>query len=67
MNIIEFAKFKKMAGGGSGGGITKVSTAEQMDAILASATDASVGTFYLYNGETTDKYESGALYRIEKE
>ena len=43
-----------------------VESEEQMDAILASATDADVGSFYVYNGETTEKYESGAIYKIEK-
>lgn len=39
---------------------------EEMDAILANATDEDVGTYYEYHGETTEKYESGAVYTIEK-
>lgn len=47
------------------GGITAVETAAEMDAILANATDATVGTHYMYIGESTDKYENGAVYEIE--
>ena len=42
-----------------------VTTAAEMDAILASATSANVGAMYMYIGETTEKYENGAIYRIE--
>ena len=45
--------------------IRAVSTAERMDAILASANPDIVGTYYMYIGETTDKYENGAVYEIE--
>lgn len=44
-----------------------VATEAAMEEILANATDEMVGTFYLYEGETTENYESGALYIIEKE
>lgn len=47
------------------GGITAVETAAEMDAILANATDATVGTHYMYIGASTDKYENGAVYEIE--
>ena len=43
-----------------------VTTATEMDAILAGATDAIVGYTYIYLGPTTDKYENGSIYRIEK-
>lgn len=44
-----------------------VSTAAEMDAILSGATEASVGTLYLYQGETTENYEYGEIYEIAKE
>lgn len=44
-----------------------VATEAAMDEVLTNATDEMVGTFYLYEGETTENYESGALYIIEKE
>lgn len=47
--------------------ILGITTAAEMDAILAGATGASVGTMYMYIGTTTDKYENGAIYRIEVE
>ena len=50
---------------GIAGAIIAVKTAEEMDAILANATEDTVGTFYMYIGETTDKYENGAVYEIE--
>lgn len=73
MNIIEFAKFKKMFGDGGGSGdgsngkVSEVATAEEMDAILANATAADVGCGYLYTGETTDTYESYCVYIIREE
>lgn len=45
----------------------EVSTAEEMDAILANATADDVGTFYIYTGETTDTYENGAIYGVTEE
>lgn len=45
--------------------IRAVPTAERMDAILANATPENVGTFYMYIGPTTDKYESGAIYELK--
>lgn len=41
-----------------------VMTAAEMDEILANATVADVGAFYMYLGETTASYENGAVYRI---
>jgi hypothetical protein len=62
---------KRHSGGGGSnepnGKPIPVSTAEEMDSILANATDADVGEFYLYNGETTDTYTNGAVYSIQKE
>lgn len=49
------------------GTLGSVATAAEMDEILATATEADVGKAYIYTGETTDKYESGALYRIATE
>lgn len=54
-------------GTGLSNAIIGVTTAEEMDTILASATDESVGLMYMYIGTTTDKYENGAVYRIEVE
>lgn len=51
----------------SSGGLISISTEADMDAILANATEDDVGKYYVYTGETTDKYESGALYKIEQE
>lgn len=45
----------------------EVSTAKEMDAILANATADDVGTLYLYTGETTDTYENGAIYGVTEE
>ena len=45
----------------------EVSTSEEMDEILANATEKDVGTYYLYTGETTDTYENNALYIVEEE
>lgn len=45
--------------------LTAVKTEAEMDAILANATDDTVGTFYMYIGATTSKYENGAVYEIE--
>lgn len=44
-----------------------VATSADMDAILANATDADVGEFYVYQGETTETYTNGAVYSIQKE
>lgn len=44
-----------------------VATSADMDAILANATDADVGEFYVYQGETTESYTNGAVYSIQKE
>lgn len=58
---------EQMKGGGSGGSVTEVSTPEEMDALLANATDTDLGKFYYYTGASTDTYEQGALYMITKE
>lgn len=50
----------------SGNGVTTISTEAEMDAILANATDADVGKFYLYSGVESDKYENDAIYKIER-
>lgn len=42
----------------------EVSTAAEMDEILANATEADVGTCYKYTGETDASYEADALYII---
>lgn len=44
--------------------LTVVTTAKAMDEILANATADDVGTFYLYMGATTDKYENSAVYGV---
>lgn len=41
-----------------------ISTEAEMNAILASATEVSIGAVYRYTGTTTDTYENGALYVI---
>lgn len=53
-------------GYGVGNILIEVSNAEQMDAILAAATDADIGKAYIYTGESTEKYEKGAFYVITK-
>lgn len=47
-------------------GITEVSTADEMTALLTNATADSVGNVYKYTGETTDTYENRALYILEE-
>lgn len=47
--------------------LSVVTTAEAMDAILAGATAETVGTYYLYMGETTDKYQNSAVYGVKEE
>lgn len=47
--------------------VLEVATAEQMDAILANATEKDIGRGYLYTGETTDAYESYHVYIIREE
>lgn len=62
--------FQRYAIGGSGeeGNIPiEVSTSEEMDAILAAASDDDLGKAYIYTGASTDTYEQGALYMITKE
>lgn len=41
-----------------------VLTAAAMDEIIANATSASVGSFYMYLGETTASYKKGSVYKI---
>lgn len=43
------------------------STPEDMDAILANATEGDVGRMYLYTGETNESYTNGAVYSIQEE
>lgn len=45
------------------GGITEVSTEAEMMALLETA---EVGSIYKYMGESTDIYESRALYIVEE-
>lgn len=45
--------------------LTAVKTEAEMDAILANANEDTVGTFYMYIGPTTDKYENGAVYEVQ--
>ena len=44
--------------------IHAVLTSAEMDAIIANATAANVGSFYMYLGETTASYKKGSVYRI---
>lgn len=44
----------------------EIATAEEMDEILANATEADVGTCYKYTGETDTSYETNVLYVITK-
>lgn len=57
---------KKMEGGGGNGSLSKISTADAMDSILANATSADVGKAYHYVGETTEAYENNAIYVIKE-
>lgn len=49
-----------------GGDIAEISTAAEMDAILANATASDIGKAYLYSGETTEAYENNAIYIIKE-
>ena len=51
---------------GGGGGIAEITTADEMDAILANATASDIGKAYLYSGETTEAYENNAIYIIKE-
>lgn len=53
------------AGGDADGKPITVTTSEEMDAVLANATEADIGKFYLYTGGESDKYENDAVYKIE--
>lgn len=44
----------------------EVSTSEDMDKYLSSATADRVGTVYKYTGNTTGTYEHGAIYIISE-
>lgn len=46
---------------GISGGITEISTADEMDALL---TAENVGNIYRYTGETDDTYTNGDLYEV---
>ena len=50
--------------GGGGGGITEISTAEEMEAFK---TEANVGKYAKYVGESTDTYTNGGIYFVKKE
>lgn len=61
-------ELRELATSGAGSGVPiPVSSATEMDDILASATEDDVGTIYKYTGTTTDTYEQGALYIIANE
>lgn len=51
---------------GGGGDIAEITTADEMDSILANATSADIGKAYLYVGETTEAYENNAIYVIKE-
>lgn len=44
--------------------IHAVLTSAEMDAIIANATSANVGSFYMYLGESTASYKKGSVYKI---
>ena len=44
--------------------IRAVLTSAEMDAIIANATSANVGSFYMYLGESTASYKKGSVYKI---
>lgn len=48
---------------GGGGGITEIATPEEMEAFK---TEANVGKYAKYVGETTDTYVNGAIYLVEQ-
>lgn len=54
------------SGGDADGKPITVTTSAEMDEILASANDDTVGTFYYYTGETTEKYKNNTLYAVGK-
>jgi hypothetical protein len=60
-------------GSGGGGSTTisgiaiPISSATEMEDILASATGDKIGTIYKFTGTSTDTYEQGALYIIANE
>lgn len=74
-SVEEVLLYNLCMNGGTGGGGSNdpngkpiiVPTSEEMDDILANATDENVGTFYIYIGETTDAYVNGSVYSIQKE
>lgn len=43
-----------------------VTTPEEMESVLASATSADVGKLYLYTGETTETYKNDTVYLMEE-
>ena len=45
-------------------GLRAAATAERMDAAVAHATAATVGTLFMYIGPPTAKYENGGIYEI---
>lgn len=42
----------------------EIKTEAEMNSILANATEADVGNYYKYTGNTTATYEQGAIYVI---
>lgn len=44
--------------------ICAVSTAEEMDEVLANATESDIGSVYMYIGKTTASYTNGAIYKV---
>lgn len=44
----------------------EVRTEDEMEAILANATEADIGAIYKYTGSTTNNYTHGVLYIIEE-
>ena len=48
------------------GGLIEVTTSEEMDNIISSATASDVGKVYIYTGETNEKYLSHSIYAIKE-
>lgn len=63
-----FAMGKKRGdgSGGDNGKVREISTAAEMDTILANATANDVGRGFLYLGETTDTYKFECVYIIRE-
>lgn len=63
-----FAMGKKRGdgSGGDNGKVQEISTAAELDTILANATANDVGRGFLYLGETTDTYKFECVYIIRE-